>query len=261
MRSVLLPALLLAVSGCADACDCGGDGAPEVAAPVTSARAPGQPSGAVGAGRGDAGPRRDPGANLPWAREPGFRAVDAGVAPGSREDRDGDHFARLQSPELPRLRALQKALRDAPVKAAAPVAADLLDPVLPEALLQFRASGPIQAGPAQVGGGPVKIRSREYRSGEQELYVKVTDTGAVPALREDYIRRLTLRGDALVGGLRPAYVGPHAVLDGAFVGREASFTTGLLGGRFLVEIRTRLVKDPAAARRAFAALDLSALVE
>jgi len=248
----LLVASGLLIASCTDGCSCGDGESEDSVDPAAP---------------GDAGAAARPPAWKPPARDkeefpvrdPDFKPIDAGAKAGTIHDREGGHFAKLTSPDLPRFQALQKKLTAGPVKAAKLVGGAKLGGVLPTKLGEYEAVAKAVEGPTKAGRDAVVGRTREYRTGSSRMIVKITDTGQAPRLREDYVRRLTLQGDVSVGKMRPAVVGDQVVLESFFLRGRSSWATGLVGGRYLVEVRARNVQDERAASKALEKLKLSGL--
>lgn len=247
---------MLTIVSCSDSCWCGegqaADGEDESGDKV--------PTGGVHVA--NSGPAHN--ALVPGSRpkrDPDFKPIDAGAAAGTLADREGGHFERLKSPHLERFQALQKKLQALPKSAGRLTDASKLEAVFPDSLGEFKARGEIREGPVKAGRAAVIGRSREYHKGSERIRVKVTDVGQAPALRADFIRRLTLHGDVSVGGMTPVVIGDHVVLESYFSYGRSSWIVGLLGGRYLVEIRGRDISDPGAARMAFQKLALSGLMD
>jgi hypothetical protein len=149
-------------------------------------------------------------------------------------------FADLPSAtERDRLGALGAQLKQVPVpdKPVQVAPRERLAPVVPQHIVGFLARGPIVQGPSAAGGEPIAMLSRTYADAARELYVKVTDTARVPALRAAALDQLGAVGNAASGYLHGRLLSGYPATVQYYPKAKNAQVVVLLGNRYLVEVR------------------------
>lgn len=218
----LLFVLLVTAAGCGDGCGCGQ---------------------AVNGGEQGAPPAEDP-------------------AGGTLPARTGSSFSPLaDSPERTQLEAYAKALLQGAGSADGGVlrAAGDFTAAAPDALAGFGAPEPAKPVTKTVGTASVPSVQRTYQAGERSLRLRVTDTLAMPTMREKFAQRLTTLGNDASGNQRGRVVGEHVVMHAYQADRKRSRASMFVDGRFLIEADVRGTSEADDAIRVLEAVPLGAL--
>lgn len=209
--------LALGAGGCLDGCDCTGEGAEEAAQEKDGTSLP------------KAGPPRP----LP-PPDGGVRVQRAAWTPAP------DSLLTRQ------------------LKAAKSVidAGKIYDKLTPEKklggalgkkILDYETTTEVSARTLGEGKTRVASAARNYRSGDTEIRVKLTDTGLTATARSAVSRRLDQLGNISTGSERGGFVRGYPVILQSFPVRRVSRLRGLVGDRYLLQIMVRNTDDPEAA--------------
>lgn len=232
---------LIAFSGCADSCSCR-PGAEGAAAPVLEQKtAAGSAAPTPASASGSA---------------PGTAQAGSAAPPPTTS---GPAWVPAADSELTRrLRGAQKAIEQdqAFEKLATPQS---LEHVLSDKLGALKADGKVTSTARSTDKNDLIVAARNYRSGETNVRVKITDTAGLPSARRVVSNRLTLIGNESAGDERGAFVRGYPSVLGHVDPQRISRGTALIGGRYLVQIMVQGAAHADDAQRFLEQLDWSAL--
>ena len=230
MRRLRLILILVALAaGCTDSCACG-----------ESAETPEQTQRGA-AGKSGSGPSAGAG-NAPSTAE---------VAQPSWQPAPDSELTRqlaaakvvLETEQIHEKLATDKALRGP----------------LGDRLGDLRAQGEVSSTVREDSQAKLAVAARNYKLGDKDVRVKISDTGLLPNARRVVSNRLTLLGNAAVGNERGVFVRGYPAVLAHYPEQRVSRASVVLDNRYLVQVMVRNASDAEDALRVIEQLDWTAV--
>ncbi len=126
---------------------------------------------------------------------------------------------------------------------------------LPDRLGDLRAAGEVSSTVREDGQAQLAVAARNYKLGDKDVRVKISDTGLLPNARRVVSNRLTLVGNATVGNERGVFVRGYPAVLAHYPEQRVSRASVVLDNRYLVQVMVRNASDAEDALRVVEQLD------
>jgi hypothetical protein len=137
----------------------------------------------------------------------------------------------------------------------------LLAPLLPEAILDFKAKGELDGSTKKVAGFEVSEVQRRYQAGERNLRLEITDASSHAFLRAPFAMVAMVEEDSSEGFKKGKTIGGHqAIVEWKEKSKNGSVSM-LVAQRFIVHVRLDDARSSEEAETIAAALELDELAK
>jgi hypothetical protein len=227
MRALRLTVLLIALAaGCTDSCACGEVGeTPQGTQSAAAGRTGGDPKAGAGGGAPSAAAVAQPS----WQPAPDSELTRQLAAAKTA----------LETEQTYEKLATDNALRRP----------------LGNRLGDLRAEGEVSSTVREDNQAKLAVAARNYKLGDKDVRVKISDTGLLPNARRVVSNRLTLLGNAAVGNERGVFVRGYPAVLAHYPEQRVSRASVVLDNRYLVQVMVRNATEAEDALRVIEQLD------